>query len=403
MLTILAALIPTLAHANDADCDKLIRDGQYLHAMDCIGTGKGIITAHNRSIILSFLGREREAQQFFSKEDNDSFVIGRNPGLSAEKINDTHTYQQRAAIPALTALAAPYQVVMLNEAHHISQHRIFALQLAKALRERGFTHLAVETLANAEETQKQGYPSLKSPTSGNYTADPEFAFFLREAISLGYQLVSYESYGNQGIADREKGQASNLKKLMDREPNAKVLVYAGYAHIRKFHTGPGPKWMAEVFKELTGIDPLTIDQEGGTPNPYDKLTDKTWMAVKDQLQGEPSVFVKNGSEWLVSKSYQSLADISVFHPETKLVDGRPDWLAKNRTKHIVKTGKIGTGEQIVIRAMVKGEQNGIPVDQVLVDGNAEEAILFLPKGSYQIEKETLPDGIVKLYELSIGQ
>src|SRR4029453_18404047 len=63
---------------------------------------------------------------------------------------------------------------------------------------------------------------------------------------------------------REQGQAKNLKeRILDSDPNAKIIVHAGYAHIYKkpqIEKKGELHWMALPFQELTGIEPLSIDQ-----------------------------------------------------------------------------------------------------------------------------------------------
>jgi len=76
---------------------------------------------------------------------------------------------------------------------------------------------------------------------------------------LGFTLVAYESSDPE--KDREVGQAENLfNKTFAKDPTAKVLVLAGMDHILETPAPNGKKWMAALFKERYGIDPLTIGQ-----------------------------------------------------------------------------------------------------------------------------------------------
>ena len=97
--------------------------------------------------------------------------------------------------------------------------------------------------------------------SGYYSNEPLFGEILREARRLGYTLVPYEAIGATSQDARETGQATNLRDRIFRDhPDARVLVHAGYSHIDESGTLGGAKPMAVRFRELTGIDPLTVDQ-----------------------------------------------------------------------------------------------------------------------------------------------
>src|SRR5690606_2903201 len=117
-------------------------------------------------------------------------------------------------------------------------------------------YLAIEALAESEEglINQKLYP-LKY--SGIYTKEPYFGLFIREAKRLGFEIVSFD-YGFSAHKNREHSQAKNIAKIFKRDRTAKVFVYSGGDHIIEKATSR--KWMAEYFKELTNIDPLTIDQ-----------------------------------------------------------------------------------------------------------------------------------------------
>lgn len=161
-------------------------------------------------------------------------------------------YDQEA-IDRIADLSENRQVVMLNELHWMPEHRILARKLLKLLREKGFTYLAVEALSTTQDPDlnRRGFPIYET---GYYVNEPYFGLFVREALRLGFQLVPYEQMG----AEREKEQALNIQKILDKDPEAKIFVYAGIGHIYKANYSR--KMMAEYLKEFTGMDPLTIDQ-----------------------------------------------------------------------------------------------------------------------------------------------
>src|SRR5262249_35863660 len=158
-------------------------------------------------------------------------------------------------------------------------HRAFAGLLLAGLRQKGFRYFAAETFDREDmpDLAKRGYPTLKT---GYYCVEPVFGDLVRQALRLGYAPVAYEHISDEPlarqagadavrrqIARREEGEARNLKKLIfDKDPRARVVVFAGYSHIRKVPqvSASGKekvetKWMAARFKERTGIEPLSVD------------------------------------------------------------------------------------------------------------------------------------------------
>jgi hypothetical protein len=56
-------------------------------------------------------------------------------------------YKPIDTLKALLQISDVAQIILINEAHHVPQHRAFAYELLKALRQKGFTHFATETLS----------------------------------------------------------------------------------------------------------------------------------------------------------------------------------------------------------------------------------------------------------------
>lgn len=163
------------------------------------------------------------------------------------------------AINKIVESAKNHQVVMVNENHFYPSHRILASDLLAKLRAIGYTYLALETLAETQDSLlnlEGAYPTLET---GYYTREQNYGNLLRQAKRLGYKFVAYENIDK--TKDREIGEAENLfNKTIAIDPNAKVFVIAGISHILEEPTSDGKKWMAAVFKEKYNINPLTISQ-----------------------------------------------------------------------------------------------------------------------------------------------
>jgi hypothetical protein len=179
-----------------------------------------------------------------------------------DKIDPPVRHRGAAAIDYLLAATAEERLVMFNEVHFAPHHRRLVTELLPQLYAQGFRYLALEALWEDGETlAARGFPTTRS---GFYLREPAFAELVRRALDLGFQLVGYDFY----TKDREAEQAQNLyERTFGRDPDARVVVLAGFGHI---HEGAprGRPMMAQLLKKNYGIDPLTIDQaefSGGEP------------------------------------------------------------------------------------------------------------------------------------------
>lgn len=294
------------------------------------------------------------------------------------------------AVPALEAIpeeAAARQVVIVNEAHHVPQHRAFTIELLIKLKQKGFTYFAAETLSEADaKLNERGYP-IKS--SGAYIIEPLYGDMVRTALKLGYKIVPYEVAFGGGPDARERGQAENLKKrIFEKDPRAKVLIHVGYGHNSEATRKNGTKLMAGYLKEFTGIDPLTIDQtamsERSAPE-YELPLYRFVAARKDFTR--PVVFQNSRREFWSRKD--SGMDITVFSPRSVYTSGRPMWLrlGGDREQYLLPADVCQTETQCLVRARIATESaDAVPVDQIEVRGAAKTA-LMLPKGSFIVEVE----------------
>lgn len=148
--------------------------------------------------------------------------------------------------------AATTPFVLFNESHVQPKGRYWLRSLLPALYQQGFRYLALEALGDDAELQRRGYPTLNS---GFYMREPELANLVRDALALGFTVIPYDTTS----ADREHDQAQNLlRRSRGQDPQAKVVVLAGFGHIDE--SAGLRKSMAVWLKELSGVDPLTVNQ-----------------------------------------------------------------------------------------------------------------------------------------------
>jgi hypothetical protein len=280
------------------------------------------------------------------------------------------------------------RVIMINEAFAKPLHRAFTLSLLADLYRQGFHYLALEMLNNFSDH------SLSRVTmhTGYYVAEPVAAELIREALSLGYTLVPYEdtAAATHTATQRDSVQAANIYKIVQQDTGAKILVHASFTNISK---KPGPDGftpMALAFKNLSGIDPLTIDQTDMTEESnfaYGRLIYQAYLA-KFPLT-EPSIALVNGNP--VNVTDKDLYDLCVIHPPTQYKDGRPTWLSLGglRKPFIVKPTVDGVYfAQAYYLNEIAGNDNApwqlIPADQTYIPNGVGNYVLYLKKGKYRI-------------------
>lgn len=165
------------------------------------------------------------------------------------------------AVQAIAASAVGRRIVMVNEVHHDAHTRLLTLQLLPVLRKAGFKYFAAEALTkDMGHLLTTGYPTRAS--GSEYIQEPIYGDILREAVRLGFILIPYEADSSDPEV-RDSEQARNIfRKTFAKDPDARVFVHAGYAHIDKIvgRLGNSVRPMAMELAALSGYSPLSIDQ-----------------------------------------------------------------------------------------------------------------------------------------------
>ncbi|HEU4670420.1 MAG TPA: hypothetical protein VFR91_06915 [Dyella sp.] len=304
------------------------------------------------------------------------------------------------ATQALARLVHGRQVVFFNEAHNIPLTRTLTVAMLPALRQEGFDYLAVETLYDDDTRLAQrGYPTA---ASGFYINEPIYGEMVRSALKLGFKVVAYESDQPGTPDERERGQAHNLyERIFRKDPKARVVVNAGYAHIQKSGRYLGGRSMAQYFQSITGIEPLSIEQTMMIPHP-DPSSDHPWYAavVHGKVPAVPFVFVDpQGRPWSLRPGY----DASVFFPPVRMRRERPTWLdLLGLRRHMFVSGKTlcdNTWPCLVEALYANEGDDAVAADRVLFDpppnppplhdrlrslSGATQAELYLRPGDYRL-------------------
>ncbi|SDR65846.1 hypothetical protein [Christiangramia echinicola] len=293
------------------------------------------------------------------------------------------------------------RVIIINEAHHFSSHRVFTQSLLQDLYKNGYRNLGVEALSNGnkfdENLNNRNYPLQES---GYYIKDPNFANMLRTALKLGFNVFAYEQTGNLNGKEREILQAKNIQSLMTEKPNEKFLIYCGFDHALEGAHKSWGKAMAGRLKEFTGIDPLTINQVKYSER-YNRDFNQPLLKALDIV--EPSVLVDSDKNAVKYQRKDAWSDIAVLHPNTKYEKERPQWLIKNDSKYVeVKNENLKIDYPIMALAYNKGENinEAIPVDIVEIQNKSDKSYFVLDKGYYNIVIDNQNDQSFK-YEIEV--
>lgn len=289
---------------------------------------------------------------------------------------DTHKLELNV-VPwrdGLKKIAAEHRLVMIMEDHRMSKHREMIGAALPTFREAGFTHYAAEAIGESGASlTSRGYPVV---TTGYYTSDPQFGNALRRALDLQFEVLGYDfrPFTHEG---REEFAASELAKLFKDNSQTRLIVHAGFAHVFKYETDTGQRWLASVLWEKTGIEPFTIWQ-------WSAMRDGHEYRVVAAAVDELGDFDKPVLLWPPPNTDCGLRDVPrvdaiLVHPpdrsvapaertvlfpsEMQRVDGK--WLSKQWP--------------VVIAAYKNGEPTtAIPLDQVMMRKGEQDFVLWIP-------------------------
>ena len=298
-----------------------------------------------------------------------------NPGIKLNK----------EVIDKISELARDTRVVMLNENHWYPKHRLFAIALLKKLKKSGYTHLALEALYPNQDRKinERGYPTFNS---GYYIREPNFGQLIRSAKKLGFVIIGYENENRE--INRELGQAQNLKQILDENPNHKIFVYAGLDHILEKETKSG-KRMAAYFKELTEINPLTINQADMVGSTHNELTliPQNLVSSFKKLDKAVDLFMINN---LTSSSQDRIIGENKIQEFT---------IGPHRFEEL-------NAEEVLIKIYKKSEydiyKNGsIPIRATLKKPSDKSISFKLPPGNYTIHFSSLENDDLSIFNKTI--
>ncbi|MFO0321880.1 MAG: hypothetical protein ACK504_05585 [Bacteroidota bacterium] len=158
---------------------------------------------------------------YFNKRINKNFIetnLTQNskPNIRNDSINYFNNFLEDAKNK---------RVVIINESHEYWKHRYNASIIIDSLYQFGYEYIALEALLETDTMlNERKYPLQQS---GYFISEPYFGNLIRKAAKKGFLFIPYESISD----DREKEQAKKINDFLINNPNKKLIIYCGWAHI----------------------------------------------------------------------------------------------------------------------------------------------------------------------------
>ena len=323
------------------------------------------------------------------------------------------------AVEYVVEKARDHRVLMVNERHHASSDRLLTMDLLAPLAEQGFRYLAIEAGWNGDPINTRGYPIADT---GYYVNDVVFAEVIRSAIELGYRIVSYEFHEYEiddeqrtaaaeraglmsRMAEREWWQAKNIvTRVFDSDSDAKLLVHAGYSHIRESRS---ETWspMGYFLREFTGLDPLTVDQTA-----YSEHSRPEFEHPLRRRAGELGLLREDAAVMLVDSEGEPMImppesiDLAVLGASTRYADGRPTWMNMDGRRNPTAFDTPECAERTcVVEARRAGFADEVPLDRVEVVGAGRTTLYLPPGGDVVVHVKGLDQSVLAIRNVRVPE
>lgn len=342
----------------------------------CKGTPFESLANESMGWYFSYVGEYKQALEFYVDETEVK-------PLASTEFKDLSKYTSIDAREAIVEAAEDHHILLINEAHHKPQHRIFTTSLLLSLKEKGYTTLAVETIGKQAEALNQ--TKTVDESLGGLAIEPQYADLIRQALKLGYTLLPYDYDTAFDFVQRDSLGAERILKHLEAFPKNKVLIHCGYEHIDEQQQA-----LAYWLKTGSGQEVLTVNQTYFTEEFKPELEWPYYqMGVSYHKHVKPFVLTLKRKAFRPKNS----SDLFVFHPRTNYIHTRPDWHIAYQVpekRHVIKIPSryTKTVEKLsLIQAFYLDEfDTGIPLDQCLVqDSEAPPKALILPTGTFIIK------------------
>jgi hypothetical protein len=285
--------------------------------------------------------------------------------------------QVTPALPAVGRIARDARFFLINESHSLIETRAFIYQILPILHDQGYRYLAMEALAPSHVKvfessdsglESRGYP-IDTAQAGFYLREPVYAEIVRSAKQLGYHLIAYESDKDKKWADREEIQAENLALFIQKHPQEKVIVLAGYTHIWK-----RGGWMADRLQRKRVGKIVSVDQLAGLGGCEGR---------KGPASEQAYVLTAHGELW---SSQPDRVDITVLRSGVHSEPSSAAWLTLGKARRPVQV-PLSWCEAFpcLVSAYYLNESDlAVPADRLAIMDMRKHRSLYLRPGDYRI-------------------
>lgn len=294
------------------------------------------------------------------------------------------------------------KIIIINEAHNNSRHRVFTTSLLKGLYKNGYRFLGIEALSDKLINQRK-FPVLESGSM--YIHESQYSNLIKEALDIGFTLFNYEYKYVKGKTgkDREKEQAENIAKMVAQNPNSKFLIHCGYDHLNEGIPGikEWEKAMAGRLNDLTGINPFTIDQIPGSEKGDLKFNSPYIQMANSK---KPVIMVNSKEKTYNGEINNNKVDCRIIHPVSIYNNGRADWLSLDGRRKSFSIPANSIPEYPVLVMAYRNnefEHEGIPADIIEIVNKDQKMDLVLDKGNYRIIVKNRDYKIIQDYQQQI--
>jgi hypothetical protein len=320
----------------------------------------------------SFIGEYKAMLKTIDQEFDDSIY---NP--TQEQKNLLAKYRPINAKEYILQQAKKTRIIIFNEAHWQPMHRVFVSLLLPMLKKIGYNFIGIETLSYDDSLlARRKYPIINT---GYYTNEPCFGNFVRTALNLSMTLFPYDVYDN--MEQREIKEAENIKAIIDKNPNAKFIIYCGFDHCIEdsSHTRMIIP-MAGRVKQMTGIDPLTIDQV--------ELNEKSVSVFENKYRqlinlNYDAVLVDSSFNAFNKANPRKFFDCNLYHPKTTYINGRPNWLITSDRTFVDIKSEITIDFPCLVKVYEANDNidNAVPIDIIELENKIDNKQIIVNKTS----------------------
>lgn len=298
------------------DLHNLKMTGNYLGCLKYIKENYPITKDHQNLVMYhSFVGDYKVGLEIYFEENTE---------LSKHVLKDVNRLDslnldnyKEIAKDSIFKTFAQSDALLINEAHHKNNHRIFLRDNMQELYNMGYKYLFVEALMSKELFEGRKFPLSNSLIY----SEPIFGEMIRNALDIGFQVLSYDYMADEveySWQNREDAMAKNILKKLDLLPRAKFIIYGGYSHPA---TNTRDRRLGFQIKEkykTVSIDQTIFSEEASSYY-------ETNFYIKNTIDLSTIRFIKN--DLSISEF-----DFSLIHPRTKYIDNKPDWYIKDKKK-----------------------------------------------------------------------